>query len=232
MLIRGRRAYGIGLLLRVGLFVLVLACGQAGQASISYAASFTTDTYYVDGIKGSDANPGTQAAPWQTIQKAADVMEPGDVLIVPPGTYNERVVVTRSGADGAPITYRAEGAVTMRGFTVYADYINIIGFEITDTDNDWVAGLGIYVKGSNCLIEGNYIHDCTQGGIKLAHDVNNPDQTSNCIVRNNLLDHNSQLGIEVHGRYHTVENNEVSRSIQYHPKWPNPPDWVDADGMR
>ena len=32
--------------------------------------------------KGNDANPGTQTAPLRTIQRAADLAQPGDVITV------------------------------------------------------------------------------------------------------------------------------------------------------
>jgi len=55
---------------------------------------------------GSDAYPGTQARPWRTIQHAADVAQPGDVVVVRGGTYQESVHVSRSGAPGAWIEFR------------------------------------------------------------------------------------------------------------------------------
>jgi hypothetical protein len=67
-------------------------------------------------------------------------------------------ILPGSGASGAPITFQAEGTVIMRGFTIRANYISIIGFEITDTPDDSEDGVGIIVEGSYCLIDGNYIH--------------------------------------------------------------------------
>jgi hypothetical protein len=50
-------------------------------------------TYHVDiaSPQASDANPGTAALPWKTIQKAANAARPGDTCLVQPGTYPERV---------------------------------------------------------------------------------------------------------------------------------------------
>lgn len=36
---------------------------------------------------GADNNSGTAAAPFATIQKAADIIKPGDTINVAPGTY-------------------------------------------------------------------------------------------------------------------------------------------------
>ncbi len=188
--------------------------------------------YYVDGVNGSDSNPGTQALPWKTIQKAANTMVAGETTIILSGTYHERVKVSRSGSSGTPITYQAEGTVVMQGFTIEANFIQILGFEITDTPDDSQDGWGIFVEGSNCLIEGNYVHFATRGGIKIWARSGNEQNTNHCTVRNNRLYRNSQSGIEVYGRDNVIDGNEIWGTIQYHPKWINPPSWVDADGIR
>ena len=41
--------------------------------------------------KGSDRNPGTEAAPFLTIQRAADAAEAGDGVVVHEGVYREWV---------------------------------------------------------------------------------------------------------------------------------------------
>ena len=93
-----------------------------------------------------------------------------------------------------------------------------------------MAGVFI-VEGSNCLVEGNYVHYATRGGIKIFASPGNETKTNHCIVRNNRLYRNSQAGIDVYGRDNLVEGNEIWGTIQYHPKWNNPPSWVDADGI-
>ncbi|MBF7097344.1 right-handed parallel beta-helix repeat-containing protein [Alkalibacter sp. M17DMB] len=54
---------------------------------------------------GNDANPGTEAAPWKTIQKAASTLKAGQTVYVKEGTYNERVVLKNSGTSGNYITF-------------------------------------------------------------------------------------------------------------------------------
>ena len=46
---------------------------------------------------GLDANVGSVDAPFMTIQRAADVAQPGDVITVHEGTYHERVNPPRGG---------------------------------------------------------------------------------------------------------------------------------------
>jgi hypothetical protein len=67
---------------------------------------------------GADDAAGTAAAPWRTIQRAADVMQPGDVCTVHAGTYREWVKPPRGGeSEARRIVYRAApGAdVILRG---------------------------------------------------------------------------------------------------------------------
>jgi hypothetical protein len=215
------------------LFSWAGSSSQAGSEKQDPASSMLGTEYYVDGNNGSDSNPGTSRDfAWQTIQKAADSLAPGDRVTVLSGTYNQRVQITHSGAAGATITYQAEGKVTLKGFTVRADYITIKGFEITNTDDVWDQGWGIFIEGSECLIEENYVYDATRGGIALFAYPGNESSTNNCVVRNNRLYHNAMVGIDVSGRNHLIEENEIWGTIQYHPKWLNPPVWVDADGIR
>ena len=65
------------------------------------------NTYYVNGTAGSDSNPGTEERPFASIQKAADVMQPGDDCLIRKGTYRETVTIKHSGAPGLPIRFAA-----------------------------------------------------------------------------------------------------------------------------
>jgi|GEM_PF-625840 len=185
----------------------------------------SSSEYFV-AASGNDSNPGTLAQPWRTIQKAANTAPTGEVVNVIAGTYLERVTISRS------LIFQAQGQVITHGFTIKSDGVTVRGFEITDTADESAAGWGIYVQGSNCLLENNYIHYATRGGIILYAQPGSEALTSNCVVRNNRLYHNALVGIEVRGRNHLIENNEVWATIQFHPRWINQPaSWADADGM-
>jgi parallel beta-helix repeat protein len=211
------------------------------------------NTYYV-ATDGYDANPGTLDQPWLTIQKAANTMVAGDTVVVQAGNYAvQRVQVTRSGSLGATITYQADGTVTMKGFNVQANYIAIRGFEIANTDYvrwNTSTSAGIYLRGSDNVIEANYIHDSALEGIEIYGTPGEPTISSNNIIRNNQLYHNEMVGINVNGRNNLIEGNEVWGSVQCHPTLmavednaadnpnhlicPNYPGvgGLDADGMR
>ncbi len=66
---------------------------------------------YVDAVKGSDKNPGTEAKPFASIQAASNITLPGDTVYIKDGTYTQTsaeavLLIARSGAPGAWITYR------------------------------------------------------------------------------------------------------------------------------
>ncbi len=67
-------------------------------------------TYYVDNRNpaASDSNPGTRERPFSTINKAAQVLQPGERVVIMTGVYRERVDPARGG-DGPDklISYEA-----------------------------------------------------------------------------------------------------------------------------
>jgi len=76
--------------------------GAVVLATIIHAAEFHVST------SGKDTNAGTQAAPLRTIQRAADLAHPGDVVTVHKGIYRERISPPRGGeSDTKRIVYQA-----------------------------------------------------------------------------------------------------------------------------
>jgi alpha-N-arabinofuranosidase len=77
---------------------------------------------------GNDANPGTQTAPLRTIQRAADLAQPGDTITVHEGIYRERISPPRGGAsDMLRIVYQAapgEKAV-ITGSEAVTNWVNV-----------------------------------------------------------------------------------------------------------
>src|SRR5947209_2153186 len=72
-------------------------------------------TYCVDQRMpgASDANAGTEQAPWKTIVHAAEVAQPGDTVLIRTGVYREAVVAKRSGSADRPIRFQADAASTV-----------------------------------------------------------------------------------------------------------------------
>ena len=83
----------------------------AAMAERPGAARMPTPVRYYVTPEGSDEAPGTAAAPFATLQRAADAVVPGDTVIVRPGIYTggDRVVeLERGGAPGGWVTFRSE----------------------------------------------------------------------------------------------------------------------------
>jgi hypothetical protein len=142
------------------------------------------------------------------------VLLPGDTAIVTAGTYPERVTVSRSGAQGEPLTFAADSgaSVVMRGFTIDADYVQVAGFQITYQANT-INGVGVYITGSGSTgitIENNTIHDLCRDGIYMDSGVGN-----NNLIRNNLIYRAAMSGITVDDSGTTVDGNEVWGTQQY-----------------
>ncbi len=190
-------------------------------------------TYYVNIANGSDQNNGlTKGSPFKTISKAISLLAAGDSCLVQTGQYPERIDIRRSGKLGQPIVIKAEGAVTVRGFNIIGDYIYLFGFEITNKIFDAQNGTGIFLEGKSCWIENNYIHDVPRVGIYINAEPTDSPYIGGHTVRGNRIYRAATAGIFVAGTKNIIEDNDISRTIQYPPGWSNPPGSPDADGIR
>src|SRR5215469_10673377 len=79
------------------LFACAAVAAAPGEPSASYFVATT----------GKDSNPGTQSAPWRTIQHAADSAHAGSTVNVRGGVYEELVRINVSGNAGGFITFRS-----------------------------------------------------------------------------------------------------------------------------
>ncbi len=154
------------------LFVLFgCVSGAFGQANASFYVSTT----------GDDSNPGTQTAPWRTVQHAADTVCAGSTVNLRGGIYEELVTIKASGnATDGFITFRsypgetavldAEHFVPTVGSAVLTihnkSYVRIEGLEIRNyrTAEHRLTPLGISVMGSGSHIEllKNNVHHIQQ----------------------------------------------------------------------
>lgn len=207
---------------------------------ISPVEAFAT-VYYVSPA-GNDGNSGSQSLPWKTISKAVSTVMAGDTVNVADGVQEDtRVTINKSGTEQAPIIFEASGganAATTKGFTLGStspiSYVILKGFRVINA-----IGKGIEVMCKGCVIENNYVEFSSDGGIfiKLSASMVNGvivvdyASSTQCIVKNNRIYHNAQFGIDARGRDHTIEGNEIWRTIQHHPSRVPSPSWADADGI-
>lgn len=140
-------------------------------------------TYYVS-TAGNDNNAGTLAAPWRTIQKAANTVHAGDTVLVRAGTYNEVVTMKTSGnatqgyitfanypaeapiVDGTGLAVGASGQTGLFSLEGTFSYIVIKGFEIRNYSSSArgkvPVGVDFEGAGSNIEILNNHVHNIVQ----------------------------------------------------------------------
>ncbi len=79
---------------------------------LSFATGAEASDWYV-GPSGDDAGPGTEDAPFATLQRAAEsAVVPGDRVFVLPGRYAQVVEIRAHGAQDAPIVWNGGGGDT------------------------------------------------------------------------------------------------------------------------
>jgi alpha-N-arabinofuranosidase len=79
-------------------------------------------------VQGAESNPGTQTAPLRTIQRAAELAQPGDVITVHKGIYREYVNPPRGGeSDAKRVVYQAAPGeeVEIKGSEVVKDWVKV-----------------------------------------------------------------------------------------------------------
>jgi hypothetical protein len=143
--------------------------------------------------------PGTAAAPYLTIGKAASVVNPGDTVIVENGTYQEALNLTRGGTAGSYVTFQSQnqyGAVLdgdnmiSEGVEFAANYIRFQGFEVRHYGTTSAGGTGLsnFHGGQFIDVVGNKIHDigrlCTDIDIGFAGVFS---EAPNLTVEQNLI---------------------------------------------
>ncbi len=97
---------------------------------LSLAMSGCDRGYFVS-VEGSDDNPGTINRPFKTVQKCANVIQPGETCWLREGIYRETIKPAVSGTNKEPITFAAyknenvtiSGAEIVTGWTIDRDSI-------------------------------------------------------------------------------------------------------------
>lgn len=88
----------------------------AGAIVLWVCLSLEATTYFVDAGSGNDSGPGTEAQPWQTLDKvnnSGDLIDPGDSLLLKRGqTWRGRLIPRSGSLTGGRITYGAYGDPT------------------------------------------------------------------------------------------------------------------------
>jgi len=106
---------------------------------------------------GNDANKGTVQMPLLTIQAAANLAQPGDIITVHQGIYREEIIPPRGGESaGKPIIYRAASGenVSIRGSEKIERWIKQEGdIWMTELDNSFFGDYNPY----NIKLSGSWL---------------------------------------------------------------------------
>ena len=129
--------------------------------------------YYVSPV-GNDSYRGSSVAPFLTIQRAADIVNPGDTVIIKNGTYatNGAILInlSRGGSDGMDVVFIAENiwgaildgkGITVTGWNITngASYVQFINLAITGfRESGFNANHSGFVS-QHITVQGNKISD-------------------------------------------------------------------------
>ncbi|MGN6086697.1 choice-of-anchor Q domain-containing protein [Trinickia sp.] len=193
------------------------AGSNASNQSSSATATLAATAHYVS-TSGNNANPGTSASPWRTIQYAANKANAGDTVYIRGGIYNESVTLNVSGsASGGYIAFQSYPGETAildgtglvvptsgnHGLVNIVDrsYIKIVGLEIRNyvASSTSQAPVGIWISGAsnNIQILSNHIHNIANianssnaNALGLGvYGTNATNAIANLTIDGNTLDH-------------------------------------------
>jgi hypothetical protein len=150
---------------------LLLVLVSAISTAVPALAAATT--YYVSPT-GNDSNSGALALPWKTLTHAISAVAAGDTIQARAGTYNERVVITKSltlqSYPNELATIDGTGVAMASGPYAYGlvdinsglSNVTVSGLEIRNfiTTNASFVPAGVHMEGSgsNIQIQNNHIH--------------------------------------------------------------------------
>jgi parallel beta-helix repeat protein len=205
------------------------------DATLSVAA---VTTYYVSGM-GSDSNTGTSSTkPFRTLQKAADLTNPGDIVYIMNGTYTnpepDSIIlnIARSGAPGQYIRYKAypghkpvlKATKNWLGIKVDgAAYILVEGLTVVGNNDNVTLAQALTqledTNGDGKPDQANPKPEYSGNGIGIYFKYENYAQPPHhVIIRNNTVEKFGGGGIESYGAdFVVVEDNHVNANSWHSP---------------
>lgn len=158
-------------------FAITVSSGSSGGG---------TANLYVS-PNGSDSSSCTSSAPCRTIDRAASLSAAGNVISVAAGSYGG-FTISRSGTSSAPITYKANGTVTISnsgGYGIYIDnasYVVVDGFTIANTGAKGIAARGATPTSPmrGLVIKNNSVSNTQEEGMYLS-------EVASSLIENNVI---------------------------------------------
>jgi hypothetical protein len=184
--------------------------------------------YYVSPT-GSDSNPGTQASPWGTVQKAASTAAAGDTVYFRGGTYS---ITTPSGSNGIEFSKSGTSDTNRIKYWAYPGEIPVIDFT-----NMKVSSSG-YTMGFH--VTGSYLHfkGLEEKGVPMINDSNNgfavDDPAGHDIFELLNMHHNAGNGIFIGTKQnggHQIINCDAHDNYDPSPNGKSPGENADGFGV-
>jgi MYXO-CTERM domain-containing protein len=187
---------------------------------LSLASPVGAKTYHV-AIGGSDNAAGTASAPLKTLQRAADLVGPGDDVLVADGQH-AGFSLAKAGTAAAPITFKAKGSKAVinkagsqggSALIRLASYSRIVGFTISGGAQWGVrfsGTTGAVIRGctvtqnSSVNVYGGHatstlIEDNELSYSKSSHGLYVANSSTGVVVRHNRIHHNKTAGFHLNG---------------------------------
>lgn len=150
--------------------------------NINDPIEFYSNHVYFVSLHGNDKNKGTFEHPWKTINFGVSNLEPGDVLFIRGGIYQEVIKIKNSGIENQTITITNYGNEEVVIDGNRNTIPNIAGTPLISITGDWVVvkginvaysgELGIFSNGKNVTLDNVYVHHSRGTGVLLAGDYN------------------------------------------------------------
>lgn len=171
---------------------------------------------------GSDTNPGTEAAPWRTIQRGLNALGSAKTIVVRGGRYSEMAVASLGGSStgfATLIAYPGERPILAGRLKITAPYFRVSGFVFEPGSNIdtlvWIANRDVEVSqnemrngtmscvfggGDRTRIVSNWIHDCGTHLINGVPQDNGIYYTggNDSLIANNVIERAIGFGVQVH----------------------------------
>jgi hypothetical protein len=172
----------------LALLALILAgCGSAGSRATATSAPASAVTSAGSSCATSG---GVSVSSASELIRALAKAQPGETILLVPGSYDGDFTASHSGTSAAPITLCGprsavlDGGSVSKGYTFYLDHVSwwrVEGFTVEGGQK------GVMTDGSDYdLLYGLFVHSTGDEGIHL-RDFSSHDTISHCVVQDTGL---------------------------------------------